>query len=171
MERIPKPGEFYRHLNNTLYQIITIARNTETGEQLVIYQELSGNFSIYAGPLSRFLGEVIPVKRPEAGEPYRPEWTEDMVERTGEQSSWRSGLADEDEVNPWLERFLDAEGYDQRLSVLRMMLGKVGQKEVDSIYLALDIAMPSKAGDVDSQLRGIIKHLETKKRYDGSRLR
>jgi len=60
------------------------------------------------------------------------------------------------------------EDYDK---IITGDLGKVGQQELDSIYLALDISMPAKAGDVDAQLRGIMKHLETRRRYDCSRLR
>lgn len=170
MELMPKPGEFYRHFNNTLYQIVAIAQHTETGEQLVIYQALYGEFGVFAKPLSMFLGEAERVKHPEAKEKYGslPAAFSGGEKKEGQQE-WHQ--APSDGINPWLERFLDAEGYDQQLYVLKQMIGKVGQKEVDSIYLVLDISMPSKAGDADSQLRGIIKDLETRKRYDGSRLR
>ena len=49
------------------------------------------------------------------------------------------------------------------------MRGKISQKELDSLYLILDIQPGT--GDPDSQLSRIIKDLETRKRYDGSRLR
>ena len=198
MDRTPRPGEFYRHFKNKLYQIIGIAAHSETGEAMVVYQALYGDFGLYVRPLTMFASEVDREKYPEAAQKYR---FERVVPGAGggfagaETTSSAPRTIDADlpvtaqpaaatrtptpgqvsaqpsdpTPNPYLMAFLEAENADGQLAALLAMDGHVGQEEVDCLRVVLE--MGPGGGSISKQLTDIRKYLEMQRRYDGSRLR
>ena len=80
MERKFRPGEIVRHFKRELsdpqsteylYRIICSAENSETGEQMIVYQALYGSKRIYVRPRDMFMSETDHDKYPGIRQKYR----------------------------------------------------------------------------------------------------
>ena len=163
MDRIPKPGECYRHFKNKLYQIITVAEHSETGEKMVDYQALYGTFGTYVRPLSMFTSEVDHEKYPEVNQKYRFERVELKTEEA-EETSEETAVSSKN-----LLAFLDAETYYEKLEVLKERCEIFSEEELTAVCESLDIG--SGTGTRQGMYRAAVNYLEMQTKYDGARLR
>ena len=52
------PGT-YRHYKGSLYEVVDVARHSETEEQLVVYRALYGERGLWVRPLAMFEESVV----------------------------------------------------------------------------------------------------------------
>lgn len=169
-----RPGQFYRHFKDRLYQVIAVASHSETGEPMVVYQALYGDFRVYVRPYEMFVSEVDHEKYPQARQKYRFERVEPRKpEESGgtgkEKPEVSADSAKEEGANPVLLRFLDARTFEEKMECLRLLSRTGSQSDLDSICVALDI--PDRFETVQEQIDGIRACLAMQNRFDGGHLR
>lgn len=196
MNQIPQAEEIYQHFKGKLYRIVTLATHTETGEQLVIYQALYGEFQVFARPLSMFLEKVDAKKYPDAAgkdrfmripmaeaaavpqpvpapseNPVEPRPaampSENPVEPRPAAASSESPV--EPQPDPGLLAFLDADSYEEKLEVFASLEGKVDLHMLNAIAASLDLELSE--GSLEEQYDTLKSCLMTLERYECNRLR
>lgn len=196
MNQIPQAGEIYQHFKGKLYRIVTLATHTETGEQLVIYQALYGEFQVFARPLSMFLEKVDAKKYPDAAgkdrfmripmaeaaavpqpvpapseNPVEPRpaamSSENPVESRPAAASSESPV--EPQPDPGLLAFLDADSYEEKLEVFASLEGKADLHMLNAIAASLDLELSE--GSLEEQYDTLKSCLMTLERYECNRLR
>lgn len=183
---IPAAGEFYRHFKGNLYQIIGVAKHSETMELMVVYQALYGDYCLYTRPLEMFLSLVDKVKYPEAVQEYRfekcvPSDVEEKVEsaikataviepKEIENTNVTEETSDEETVRPEILRFLDAEDATAKLKVLRELRMDLDESLMTTIELSLDL-LPDDKDSMERRYDFVERTLEQRIRFEGSRLR
>lgn len=195
---IPRAQEIYRHFKGGLYQVLTVAEHTETGEKLVIYQALYGDFKIYARPLEMFVSPVDRTKYPNADQELRfqpqtqgagrqteataPERTAADVQSSQgvsaeaeeaqpiqQDSSAVTGTEPEEPgLDPLVLEFLDARTYEQRLNVLAALHHRITNDMITTMALCCDIEV--EGDDVEQRYEELKQCLITKERFEVKRL-
>lgn len=165
MEYRPMPGELYRHFKDKLYQIVTVAKHSETGEELVIYQALYGDFAVYARPLAMFTGEVDHEKYPEAIQKYRFE----QVQASGGQQEEKAkddARANADGIDPRLMAFLETDSIEKRYRILVSLRNDITDRMIDTMAVVLDTVIPE--GNLQSRYDDLANVLRTRQQYESA---
>lgn len=177
------PGDLYRHFKNKLYQVITVAEHSETGEKYVVYQALYGDFKTYVRPYDMFVSKVDREKYPNVKQVYRFEKveagsvlsdaTQDAtiadLKYMSDDSEDKLPLAGDGQVNPYLMEFFDKEGSRAQIEYLNSIRSKIDDRLVNDIAVSLDITVDE--GALDDRINSLIRCLKTRARFECERLR
>lgn len=173
-----RTGQIYRHFKNKMYQIVCVAKHSETGEKLVIYQKLYDDYAVYARPYEMFLSEVDHIKYPDVKQKYRFELVEPMVDNSKvEDISVNTISSDEDVIsqsgevevdaeacNSDLLAFLDAETYEEKHNLLVSMKNRLTDRLIDDIAASMDVMVDE--GDLNKRYKSLLTCIDTKAKFE-----
>ena len=190
MSQIPNVYEIYKHFKGKLYQVLNIAEHSETGEKLVIYQALYGEYKVYARPLETFMEVLDQNKYPDAEqrlrfEPVNREEMHASAQRAVPVIKTDSSKTDaeDDEVivkevkedteelniDPMVMKFLDADTYEEKLQILVGLEHRITDEMITTMAVACDVEIPD--GSTESRFQGLKNCLLTFDRFECNRLR
>lgn len=190
----PKPGELYLHFKNKMYQVVTVAKHSETGEKLVIYQALYGDFQICARPFEMFISPVDTEKYPQVEQKYRFQLVErkEQKEIASDDSLHQSleEVQEQETVQKPLEQlkqtkqaeqleqatpeekmmaFFDADTIEEKYKIVLKMSDCITNHMINNMAVVLDLVIED--GSVDKRFEELKNCLRTMQRYETTRLR
>ena len=183
----PRPQEIYRHFKGNIYQIITLARHSEDGMKMVVYQQLYAPYEVYVCPLDLFMSRVDTRKYPNERQVYRFEKLDIRRGEDTDQEKAKTVVNDrtaaekktdviknesavsEDEfaLDPGLVAFLDANSYEKKLQILSSLHPRITDAMIDTMAVSLEV----KEGDIETRYNEIKNCLLTMERFECNRLR
>ena len=150
MRRDPVEREIYKHFKGNLYQIVTLAKHSETGEEMVVYRALYGEGETFVRPLSMFMEELDPAKYPDAGQKYRFEKMDAVID-------------------PGVEEFLDASDYEDKMRILTHLHSRVTDDMINTMAISLDLDI--KDGNIEDRYEELFNCLTMRAKFETGRLR
>lgn len=159
--RIPKKGEIYRHFKGNLYEIITIARDSETLEEKVVYKEADGD-AAYVRPLRMFVSPVDKEKYPDVTQEFRFERVQETQQGTEERSEIMKN-------HNLVMEYLDLNTVEEKLAYLLRVKDYVTEEFLQVVAQSLDFT--ENEGSLMERYDEILRYLQTVAKYESGRLR
>lgn len=185
MRKKPEPYQIYKHFKGNLYQILSLAQDSESCEMMVVYQALYSPYQVWVRTLNMFMDEVDKKKYPEAAEAYRFTLQENLQDNMAEEAKSITAVksekvivkpeaefdteADEMVMDPLVMEFLDSNSYEAKLNILAALHHRITDEMINTIAMAMDVEVLE--GDIEDRFRQLQNCVATLKKYEGSRLR
>lgn len=183
MRANPQPYQIYKHFKGNLYQILTLASDSENGDTLVVYQALYSPYKIWVRALSIFMSEVDHNKYPAVTQEFRFELLSNLTnqavgivaqskEYTAAESkieNTEEGDFDEVVLEPLILEFLESDTYEQKLNILASLHSRITDEMINTMAIAMDVEIGE--GDIEVRFSQLKNCIDTLKKYECSRVR
>ncbi len=175
------PGQKYRHFKGNEYEVVCIARHTESEEDLVIYRSLKNPDAVYARPVEMFTSRVDRSLYPDADQEYRFEplsenkaTTSEPVKTDHSNSSFEkefvsAGTESVPGIDPKVMAFLDTDDFEEKFNILSDMNGKVDEKMLNTMAFSVDFEFND--GSVEDKYHELLNCISLRAKFECSRLR
>lgn len=166
--RIPKKGDIYRHFKGNLYEIIIIARDSETLEEKVVYKEVDGE-AVYVRSLPMFVSYVDKEKYPNVKQEYRFELVEEGTVPKKQSETVQEEAESEMPEKKMIMEFLDLSTSVDRINYLQSVKDRITDNFISIVANSLDFV--ENDGDIYERYQAILRYLRTKAKYESGRFR
>ena len=163
--KMPKAGDIYRHFKGNLYEVIIIARDSETLEEKVVYKEVNGD-SAYVRSLPMFVSPVDKEKYPDATQEFRFQLVEPEI---------KTVVVTEEPAESMMENsnlilpFLELTSASEKIKYLQNVKDQATGTFLEIVAQSLDFV--ENPGTITERYEAIILYLMTVEKYEKSRLR
>jgi len=163
--RIPKKGEIYRHFKGNLYEVIAIARDSETLEEKVVYKEVDGD-AVYVRSLPMFVSLVDKEKYPDVTQEFRFEFVQSLVVSQTKKEPESKTI---DKGYHMIMEYLEQDSTEDKIEYLLRAKDHITEEFISAAAQSLDFTESEK--ELTDRYDAILRYLRTIAKYESKRLR
>lgn len=172
---IPAAGQLFQDKEGAIFQFILAAAEKGKSGKVAVYQELSGEYGIYAMDYGEFLKEMTPRSPGKEGQipaetvniPEKPVREPEKVILQPEVTN--ESIDRKEEIHPLLLSFLEADTYEEKLNVITGGRKHLNDRLINHMAISIDCIVDE--GKLEDRIDHLIYCLKTHARFEDKRLR
>lgn len=175
---IPAAGQLFQDKEGAILQFIVAAAEKGKSGKVAVYQELSGEYGIYAMDYGEFLKEMTPRSPEKEGQiPGDTLNIQEKSVREPEKAIWQPEIRVEqnestdrkEEIHPLLLSFLEADTYEEKLNIITGGRKHLNDRLINHMAISIDCIVDE--GKLEDRIDHLIYCLKTHARFEDKRLR
>ncbi len=166
---------YYSRRSNKAVQVITQCRMLPDGTEAICFQEMSGDYEVFVLAKEHFMKifqkpdesakEIADRQEEYAEEKNAADWQEESAEEKNAADRQEEIVTEEEEAEPGIIRFLDAETYEEKMKVLESMRDDLDERTLNNMAVSLDLTI----NDGADAYAFLMSELRIRSRYEGKR--